>query len=922
MKKNWFSFLIVGSMLGIMGTIALAEDSSDVVSSNIISSSDIQSITSSSTSEEVMTASSAETTKNTEEMPLKNLQTIDSIQHFYPEQYGVLSKGETFYYETAEDAKDGTNPKEIDNLTSRLVKIVDLYTLDNQSIYHFFSDSDQEGFIEINKIDRTESKKFVTITDKTPNIAVYKDMKLEDKVDESLVKNKTLKVQEEFTINEDTYFSLVGTENKIIGFINKKEASETENAQGAYQSLGSYLNISEKNKDVYQNFEFDKKNNTSNLLNQTFLAKGIYYHSNGENYLSVFNQKNKWIGYINQKDVNLTPNKQGNYQAYGKYVTLTKKNYDIWGNFAWKSKAKAGKYANQTLIAKGIYYHFNGEKYLSLYDNKDNWLGYINANGTTIAEGAQGSYYSYNKFVTIKSKNYDFWNSFKWSKRGSSSSVVNQTFKARGIYYHFNGSKYLSVYDNKGKWLGYINQNAASVAKGPQGSYQNFNKYVSVTTSNYSIWQNFDWKKKSSTKNYRNQTLHAKGIYRHYNGEAYYSLYNNKKQWLGYVNKNGVSLAEGRQGIYHSYWKNVTFSSSNYPVWRDFNWKKQNTSFKVSGKTLMARGIYYHFNGSSYYTIYNGNTWVGYINVNAAQNYDMNKLIPNTESLLAVHQITQQKILDSTNRPSSIIDKVLSMPTISRNQITFRDNHFVISLKGRGLGMDSVKLTAKEIAPGVNYRLLPADQIKGAIPKLKGNQKYIALTFDDGPNPYTTPQLLNILKQKKVKASFFMVGNAVNANPYVAKRVANEGHQIGSHSYSHPQLTGLSTSQIQQEMRATDKAIYYATGKLPKTFRPPYGAINRYVSNVVSKPAIMWSIDTRDWESRNPYMINNVVNNNHHSGAIILLHDIHQPSVNSVSQMIDNLRQKGYQFVTIDELYEMGERPLNGYFSQYRSVRY
>lgn len=167
-----------------------------------------------------------------------------------------------------------------------------------------------------------------------------------------------------------------------------------------------------------------------------------------------------------------------------------------------------------------------------------------------------------------------------------------------------------------------------------------------------------------------------------------------------------------------------------------------------------------------------------------------------------------------------------------------------------------------------------------------------------------------------------MVGNSVNAHPNVAKRVSNEGHQIGSHSYSHPQLTSLSSYQVQSQMRQTDKAIYYATGKLPKTFRPPYGAINYNVSNLVAKPAIMWSIDTRDWESRNPYMINSVVNNNIHNGAIILLHDIHQPSVNSVSDMIDNLKRKGYNFVTIDELYEMQERPLHGYFSQTSSLKY
>ncbi|HCM90283.1 MAG TPA: hypothetical protein DIS85_10330 [Vagococcus sp.] len=594
----------------------------------------------------------------------------------------------------------------------------------------------------------------------------------------------------------------------------------------------------------------------------------------------------------------------------------------MWNNFNWTPKSKSDKHMKQTLLAKGIYNNFNGERYLSVYNNENRWLGYINEKATSLADGQQGTYHSYDKYITIKSKNYDLWNSFSWNQRGHSSTYYGNTYKARGIYYHFNGNKYLSVYDNKGKWMGYLNETGASVKNSPEGSYQKFNKYVSITTSNYDLWQNFNWKKKNTTGNYRNQTTYAKGMYKHYNGSTYYSLFNNKNQWLGYVNKNGVSLAEGPQGIYHSLWEDTTFSYSNYSVWRDFNWSKQNTTDTVKGKTLTARGIYYHYNGSSYYTIYNKNKWIGYINTDAAQNYDMNKLIPNTESLLAVHQIVCQKILDTSSKPSNIIDKVLNMSVISRSQIKFKDNHFVVSLKGRGLGVEEVKLTPKEIAPAVNYHLLPEKQIKGAIPKLNKNKKYVALTFDDGPNPITTPQLLNILKSKNVKASFFMVGNGVNAYPNVAKRVSNEGHQIGSHSYSHPQLTSLSSSQVQSQMRQTDKAIYYATGKLPKTFRPPYGAINYNVSTLVSKPAIMWSIDTRDWESRNPYMINSVVNNNIHNGAIILLHDIHQPSVNSVSEMIDNLRRKGYTFVTIDELYEMQERPLHGYYSQTNSIKY
>ncbi|MEG0732498.1 MAG: polysaccharide deacetylase family protein [Vagococcus sp.] len=917
MKKKLVAMLIVSGLLGGLNTITLAESSAEPVEES--TSTIVGTHSSSNDQQEIMT-----TTDTSDKEIITPSLTIKSSHSFQPEKYGVITNNQSHFYDSIEDAKNGLHEKDTSLIENKLVKLTELFTSNEQEFYAFTTSDNQQGIIDVSNIDRVESKNFVTFSTSSQKKAylVYKDTTLNETIEEKDILNKTYSVQEEVTMNEKTFLSLFNVKKEFIGFVNKELVTETVAPQGEYQHFLQYINITQPGKTTYQNFNFDKKNTTDTLINQTFYAKGRYFHSNGTTYLSIFNKDNKWIGYIEENHTKVADGKQGNYHAYGKYVNLTKKNYDIWGNFSWKSNGKASKYANKTLYAKGIYYHFNGSRYLSLYDNNNNWLGYINETGADIATGTQGNYYSYNKFITIKSKNYDFWNSFNWSKRAHSSEYLGKTFKARGIYYHFNGNKYLSVYDSKGKWLGYINQKATTTTKGPEGSYQHFKKYVSVTTSNYSIWQNFNWKKKSTTKNYKNQTLYAKGIYHHYNGDSYYSLYNNKDQWLGYVNKNGVTLADGRQGIYHSYWKNVTFSSNNYPIWRDFSWKQQNTSFKISGKTLMARGIYQHFNGSSYYTIYNGNTWIGYINVNAAQNYDMNKLIPNQESLLAVHQVVQQKILDSAKRPSNIIDTVLSMPTISRNQIKYRDNHFVVSLSGKGVGMDNVTLTPKEIAPAVNYRLLPANQIKGAIPKLNSGKKYVALTFDDGPNPNTTPQLLTILRNKNVKASFFMVGNGVNANPNIAKRVSDAGHQVGSHSYSHPQLTGLSASQIQNEMRRTDKAIYYATGKLPKTYRPPYGAVNRYVSNTVAKPAIMWSIDTRDWESRNPYMINNVVSNNIHNGAIILMHDIHQPTINSVSTMIDNLRRQGYQFVTVDELFEMQDRPLNGYFSQHRSVKY
>ena len=195
---------------------------------------------------------------------------------------------------------------------------------------------------------------------------------------------------------------------------------------------------------------------------------------------------------------------------------------------------------NETFQARGKYKHFNGGTYLSLYDNKGKWFGYINADAVKVGDGKQGAYISDGRFVTISKSNYETWSNFNWKKRGMSKNILNQTFQARGRYKHFNGSTYLSLYDSKGKWQGYINANATKVADGKQGAYIKDGRKVTINKKGYNTWSNFNWKKRSSTTNMMGKKFTAKGRYSHYNGDTYYSLYDNNGKWHGYVNKNAV----------------------------------------------------------------------------------------------------------------------------------------------------------------------------------------------------------------------------------------------------------------------------------------------------------------------------------------------------------------------------------------------
>ncbi|MEG0550559.1 MAG: DUF4430 domain-containing protein, partial [Vagococcus sp.] len=250
--------------------------------------------------------------------------------------------------------------------------------------------------------------------------------------------------------------------------------------QGDYIKDGRYVTINKKGYNTWSNFNWKKRNSTDELVGETYQARGKYKHENGSTYLSLYDNDGKWHGYINEKAVNIGDGKQGAYIKDGRYVTITKGNYDIWSNFGWKKRNFSGDLLNQTFQARGRYKHMNGATYYSLYNDKGEWQGYINANATKVADGKQGAYISDGRYVTISKGNYDIWSNFNWKKRNSSKNVLNETFQVRGRYEHMNGATYYSLYNNKGEWQGYINANAAKVANGKQGAYIKDGRKVTI----------------------------------------------------------------------------------------------------------------------------------------------------------------------------------------------------------------------------------------------------------------------------------------------------------------------------------------------------------------------------------------------------------------------------------------------------------
>lgn len=184
------------------------------------------------------------------------------------------------------------------------------------------------------------------------------------------------------------------------------------------------------------------------------------------------------------------------------------------------------------------------------------------------------------------------------------------------------------------------------------------------------------------------------------------------------------------------------------------------------------------------------------------------------------------------------------------------------------------------------------------------NKPMVALTFDDGPGPYTN-RLLNCLQSNDAKATFFMVGSNVSSYKSVVKRMADMGCELGNHSYSHPKFTSLSVSSMKYQVNTTNQRIKDASGQMPTLFRLPYGDgyNNSTVLGTLGVPSIYWSIDTRDWANiGNPQHTVNEVLNYVRSGDIVLMHDIHLSTVQAAETIIPALKKRGYQLVTVSQL--------------------
>jgi peptidoglycan/xylan/chitin deacetylase (PgdA/CDA1 family) len=193
----------------------------------------------------------------------------------------------------------------------------------------------------------------------------------------------------------------------------------------------------------------------------------------------------------------------------------------------------------------------------------------------------------------------------------------------------------------------------------------------------------------------------------------------------------------------------------------------------------------------------------------------------------------------------------------------------------------------------------------------------LALTFDDGPNAQITPQILDILARQHVKATFFIIGLHVLGNEELLRREHREGHEIGNHTWNHPDLSKLSPEDAQAQIDVTQKVIAATGVPAPKILRPPYGAVSDMVVAHTNLTIVRWNTDPEDWHLKDPAKINEQLLAHARPGAIILMHDIYPSTVAALELALQNLKQR-FQFVTASQLLNLSPGDQGQFFARFR----
>ncbi|MDD2489965.1 MAG: polysaccharide deacetylase family protein [Bacilli bacterium] len=244
---------------------------------------------------------------------------------------------------------------------------------------------------------------------------------------------------------------------------------------------------------------------------------------------------------------------------------------------------------------------------------------------------------------------------------------------------------------------------------------------------------------------------------------------------------------------------------------------------------------------------------------------------------------------------------------IESNFFCFKKSNYIMYKSPHIIKKEDSKKEPKK-KPELENKEKKSKVVEVGIPKTK--KKAIALTFDDGPNNNYTLQILDILKENEVTATFFVLGNKVNKYANVIKRIHIEGHEIGNHSYNHPSFRKINNNNINKQIEMTNTNIYNIIGESPSLVRPPYGQITKKIASSITYPLILWSIDPKDWNSTPVLKMQNNIIDNLKDGRIIILHDSYKNTVILVKNIIPQIKALGYDIVAVSELFSRNDVKL------------
>ena len=314
-----------------------------------------------------------------------------------------------------------------------------------------------------------------------------------------------------------------------------------------FHKNNKYMTVMKNNYNVYKGLApYKKSGTTKGMYQRTYIAKG-YYDYRGERYYTLYNASGDWKGYVNEKGLKASNESCGAFIPTKGYGSVSKKDYDAWNdivNFSSRRHNSKDVY-QKTYKIKGFYRDVNGRVYLSCYNDKDEWQGYINNNGVKRLNVRRGSQYKTNNYATTMKSNYTIWKDLeKFDKtNGNTSSCINRTYRAKYKYNHVNGHTYYSLYNVDGAWIGYIDAKGLDVTSSAAGHAFSMDTDIQSVSSNYSIWKeikNFD-SKYGVAKDFNLENQPVLNYYNHYNRHKYYKVPLNNSD-NGYVDAQGVTL--------------------------------------------------------------------------------------------------------------------------------------------------------------------------------------------------------------------------------------------------------------------------------------------------------------------------------------------------------------------------------------------